>query len=132
MAGSSWRAARSSWSASSARATRPSARKSGRAPEAVAAAPSPARPGAHREAILSRALNGAGAGPAPVAELRERAREAYERLELPTWRRSGFWTTSLRDLARGARPERRYERGGPRPGARRGGEVPGRIVQRGS
>jgi hypothetical protein len=64
-------------------------------PEATA---TPAKAGAHREAILYRALNGAGAGPAPVAELRERAREAYERLELPTWRRSGFWTTSLRDL----------------------------------
>jgi Fe-S cluster assembly protein SufD len=66
-------------------------------PEAAATA-APRKAGAHREATLYRALNGAGAGPAPIADLRARAREAYERLELPTWRRSGFWTTSLRDL----------------------------------
>ena len=42
---------------------------------------SPVKPGAHREAVLYRALNGAGAGPAPVETIRERAREAYERLE---------------------------------------------------
>jgi Fe-S cluster assembly protein SufD len=33
-----------------------------------------------------------------VAELREAALVAYEALELPSWRRSGFWTTSLREL----------------------------------
>src|SRR3954471_2475984 len=64
------------------------------------------KPGAHREAILYRALNGAGAGPGTVDDLRARAREAYERLELPTWRRSGFWTTSLRDLDLDALTER--------------------------
>src|SRR3954453_1408690 len=131
MAGSSWRAARSSWSASSARATRPSARRSARVPEAATAAAPRAKPGAHREAILYRALNGAGAGPAPVAELRERAREAYERLELPTWRRSGFWTTSLRDLDLDALAERTYDAGGPLPELPEG-DVAGRIVQRGS
>ena len=72
-------------------------------PEATAA---PRKAGAHREATLYRALNGEGAGPAPVEELRARAREAYERLELPTWRRSGFWTTSLRDLDLDALTER--------------------------
>src|SRR3954469_25457226 len=89
-----------------------------------------AKPGAHREAILYRALNGAGAGPAPADELRERAREAYERLELPTWRRSGFWTTSLRDLDLDALSERTYDdadiEGLPE------GDVAGRLVQRGS
>jgi Fe-S cluster assembly protein SufD len=86
--------------------------------------------GAHREAVLYRALNGAGAGPGSVAELRERAREAYERLEMPTWRRSGFWTTSLRDLDLDAFTERTYDSadvaGLP------AGEVAGRLVQRGS
>src|SRR4051794_12546832 len=71
-------------------------------PEAVVAT----KPGAHREAILSRALNGAGAGPGTIEDLRARAREAYERLDLPTWRRSGFWTTSLRDLDLDALSER--------------------------
>jgi Fe-S cluster assembly protein SufD len=64
-------------------------------PEAPAVA---RKPGAHREATLYRALNGAGSGPGTPAELRGRAQEAYERLDMPTWRRSGFWTTSLRDL----------------------------------
>src|SRR5436190_17158763 len=126
-------AAPSSSSASSARATRPSARRSARVPEAVVPAAAPrAKPGAHREAILYRALNGAGAGPAPVADVRERAREAYERLELPTWRRSGFWTTSLRDLDLDALTERTYPAGGPPPEGLPAGEVAGRLVQRGS
>lgn len=62
--------------------------------------------GAHRDATLYRALNGDGAGPASVEDLRARARAAYDRLELPTWRRSGFWTTSLRDLDLDALTER--------------------------
>jgi Fe-S cluster assembly protein SufD len=73
-------------------------------PEAAAAVKS--KPGAHREATLYRALNGEGAGPASVEDLRARAREAYDGLELPTWRRSGFWTTSLRDLDLDALSER--------------------------
>src|SRR3954467_11728356 len=129
MAGSSWRAARSSWSASSARATRPSARRSARVPEAVAAAASRAKPGAHREAILYRALNGEGAGPAAVAELRERAREAYERLELPTWRRSGFWPTSPRGLDLGGLTEPTYDDAGTVGGLPEG-DVAGRLIQR--
>ena len=87
-------------------APREQARAAESAQPEVAATATPAKAGAHREAILYRALNGAGAGPAPVAEVRERAREAYERLELPTWRRSGFWTTSLRDLDLDALTER--------------------------
>ncbi|HEY3188541.1 MAG TPA: hypothetical protein VGJ70_13765, partial [Solirubrobacteraceae bacterium] len=101
-------------------------------PEAAMAAKPPAKPGAHREAVLYRALNGAGAGPAPIADVRERAREAYERLELPTWRRSGFWTTSLRDLDLDALTERTYPAGGPPPEGLPEGEVAGRLVQRGS
>jgi Fe-S cluster assembly protein SufD len=64
------------------------------------------KPGAHREATLYRALNGAGAGPASPDDIRARAREAFERLEMPVWRRSGFWTTSLRDLDAEALSER--------------------------
>ncbi len=55
--------------------------------------------GRHREATLYHALHGAGAGDGrSLEQLRADARGAYERLELPVWRRSGFWTTSLQDL----------------------------------
>ncbi len=33
-----------------------------------------------------------------VEDSRRAALEAYEREPIPTWRRSGFWTTSLRKL----------------------------------
>jgi Fe-S cluster assembly protein SufD len=59
--------------------------------------------GSHREATLYQALAGAGAGDGrTLAQLREAALGAYERLELPVWRRSGFWTTSLQSLELGA------------------------------
>jgi Fe-S cluster assembly protein SufD len=55
--------------------------------------------GRHREATLYHALAGRGAGDGrTLEELREAALRAYEELELPVWRRSGFWATSLRDL----------------------------------
>ncbi len=55
--------------------------------------------GSHREATLYHALSGAGAGDGrTLQELRTDARAAYERLQLPVWRRSGFWTTSLQGL----------------------------------
>ncbi len=55
--------------------------------------------GRHREATLYHALHGAGAGDGRTLEqLRAAAVEAYGRLELPVWRRSGFWTTSLQSL----------------------------------
>ena len=57
------------------------------------------KPGRHREASLYHALHGAGAGDGrSLAQLREAALSAYEELELPVWRRSGFWTTSLQTL----------------------------------
>jgi Fe-S cluster assembly scaffold protein SufB len=64
-------------------------------PEAVAV-----KAGRHREASLYHALAGAGAGGAgrSLEELRTAARAAYEGLELPVWRRSGFWTTNLQSL----------------------------------
>ena len=72
----------------------------GRAGPAQAGGPAAApKPGGHRDATLYRALAGAGAGDGrTLAQLREAALSAYERLELPVWRRSGFWTTSLESL----------------------------------
>ncbi|HEX5224458.1 MAG TPA: SufD family Fe-S cluster assembly protein [Solirubrobacteraceae bacterium] len=58
-----------------------------------------AKAGRHREATLYHALHGAGAGDGrTLEELRAAARDAYDSLELPVWRRSGFWTTSLADV----------------------------------
>jgi Fe-S cluster assembly scaffold protein SufB len=55
--------------------------------------------GRHREASLYSALHGAGAGDGrTLAQLREAALKAYEEAELPVWRRSGFWSTSLQSL----------------------------------
>ncbi|HWJ51419.1 MAG TPA: SufD family Fe-S cluster assembly protein [Solirubrobacteraceae bacterium] len=63
-------------------------------PESVAV-----KPGRHREASLYHALAGLGAGDGrSLEELRTAARAAYEGLELPVWRRSGFWTTNLQSL----------------------------------
>jgi Fe-S cluster assembly scaffold protein SufB len=57
------------------------------------------KPGRHREATLYHALHGAGAADGrSLEELRAAALAAYERLELPVWRRSGFWTTTLADV----------------------------------
>ena len=57
------------------------------------------KPGRHREATLYHALAGAGAGNGrTLAQLREAALKTYELSELPVWRRSGFWTTSLQNL----------------------------------
>ena len=63
------------------------------------ATPAPMKPGRHREATLYHALAGAGAGDGrDLQQLREAALEAYDSSELPVWRRSGFWTTSLQSL----------------------------------
>jgi Fe-S cluster assembly scaffold protein SufB len=60
------------------------------------AAPTQEKAGRHREASLYHALHGAGAGDGrTLAQLRETALKAYEEAELPVWRRSGFWSTSL-------------------------------------
>ena len=61
--------------------------------------PEPAtKPGSPPVATLNEALDGRGGGGAPLAVLRERALAAYDSLELPYWRRSGFWQTSFTDL----------------------------------
>jgi hypothetical protein len=63
------------------------------------AAPAKEKAGRHREATLYQALAGAGAGDGrSLPELREAALKAFEAAELPVWRRSGFWTTSLQSL----------------------------------
>ncbi|HTA36970.1 MAG TPA: SufD family Fe-S cluster assembly protein, partial [Solirubrobacteraceae bacterium] len=68
-------------------------------PAANGAAPAPMKPGRHREATLYHALAGAGAGNGrSLEQLREAALKSYETSELPVWRRSGFWTTSLQSL----------------------------------
>jgi Fe-S cluster assembly protein SufD len=69
------------------------------------------KPGRHREASLYHALAGAGAGDGrSLAELRAAALEAFERSELPVWRRSGFWTTSFAELDLGALAAREHPR----------------------
>jgi Fe-S cluster assembly scaffold protein SufB len=63
------------------------------------AAPVQMKAGRHREASLYHALHGAGAGDGrSLEQLREAALEVYETAELPVWRRSGFWSTSLQSL----------------------------------
>jgi len=55
--------------------------------------------GRHREATLYHALAGAGAPRGrSLAQLRADALQAYEASELPAWRRSGFWTTTVQGL----------------------------------
>ena len=47
--------------------------------------------------------------PSWLEDRRREALEAYEAEEVPTWRRSGFWTTSLRKLDLDVLEPRRYE-----------------------
>jgi Fe-S cluster assembly protein SufD len=62
-------------------------------------APAKVKAGRHREASLYHALAGAGAGDGrSLEQLREDALGVYESSDLPVWRRSGFWTTSLQSL----------------------------------
>jgi Fe-S cluster assembly protein SufD len=61
--------------------------------------PTRSKPGRHREATLYHALAGRGAADGrTLQELRRAAQSAFEELELPIWRRSGFWTTTLQGL----------------------------------
>ena len=101
------------------------------------ASPAP-KPGSSREATLNHALHGAGAGGDghSLDELRAQALAAFERLELPTWRRSGFWTTTLRDLDVEALTPRHHEPGGAIPAvvaeALADDRPAGLLVQRGA
>jgi Fe-S cluster assembly scaffold protein SufB len=94
------------------------------------------KPGRHREASLYTALAGAGAADGrSLAELREAALKVYETSELPVWRRSGFWTTSLAEVDLDALEVRHHATGEPLPQVVSDTvpeDVPraGRIVQR--
>ncbi len=96
------------------------------------------KPGAAKAATLYEALAGAGAGGngRTPEEIRAAALEAYERLDLPSWRRSGFWTTSLRDLDLDAVEPRHHEAGSEIPSVVTetlgDDELAGRLVQRGA
>jgi Fe-S cluster assembly scaffold protein SufB len=102
------------------------------------AAPVQVKAGRHREATLYNALAGAGAGDGrTLAELREAARAAFEASELPVWRRSGFWTTSLESLdleALETHPAGEREEGVPEVVRRTLPDRPraGRLVQSGN
>jgi Fe-S cluster assembly scaffold protein SufB len=96
------------------------------------AAPAQEKAGRHREASLYHALNGTGAGNGrTLAQLREAALQAYDTLELPVWRRSGFWSTSLQSLDLDALQTSVEERGVPDVVSRTLPDGPhaGRIVQ---
>lgn len=86
-----------------------------------AAAPGPSgtsaqvKPGRHREATLYHALHGAGAAGKSPEEIRAAAQRFYEAAELPTWRRSGFWTTSFAGLDIDALTVRTHKAGSPLP-----------------
>jgi len=75
--------------------------------------------------------------PASFLEDRRRAAlDAYEREPVPTWRRSGFWTTSLRHLQLDELEPRHYDADGGIPGyvadALGNEQLGGLIVQRGA
>jgi Fe-S cluster assembly protein SufD len=77
--------------------------------------------------------------PTFLEERRKAALEVFEREPLPTWRRSGFWTTSLRKLRLDELEPRRYDAVGsidelsPVVSEAIGGEeLAGLIVQRGA
>ncbi len=93
----------------------------------------PRKAGSAREAVLYRALAGTGAGDGTtgLAELRRRAQTAYDALELPTWRRSGFWRTSLDEVDLAALALRTYPPTDDLPPAIGDGPTAGVLVQRG-
>ena len=85
------------------------------------------KPGRHREATLYHALGGAGAGDGrTLAQLREVALAHYYTAELPVWRRSGFWATSLEALDLDALMDEagESEPGVDAPGSPAAGEIP--------
>jgi len=90
------------------------------------------KPGRHREATLYHALAGAGAGDGrTLAQLREVALAHYYTSELPVWRRSGFWTTTLQalDLDTLEDQSESTEPGAPAPGAPALTEVPDVVTR---
>jgi Fe-S cluster assembly protein SufD len=92
----------------------------------------PRKRGTAREATLNHALDGIGVPRIPLAESRELAREAYERLRLPAWRRSGFWTTSLEQLDLNSLVQRTHEPQADAAAFLAGQRAGGILVQRDS
>jgi Fe-S cluster assembly protein SufD len=68
----------------------------------------------------------------PLADSRALALAAYERLPLPNWRRSGFWTTSLEQLDLDALETRTHAPDEATPGFLAGAPAAGVLVQRDS
>ncbi|MGO9321202.1 MAG: SufB/SufD family protein [Solirubrobacteraceae bacterium] len=96
------------------------------------ATPVQVKAGRHREASLYHALAGAGAGDGrTLTQLREAALKVYEDSELPVWRRSGFWSTSLQSLELDALETSVQEDGVPEVVSRTLPDGPraGRLVQ---
>jgi Fe-S cluster assembly protein SufD len=96
----------------------------------VPSAPVARKPGSAREAVLYRALAGRGST-GTLAQLRAEAQTAHELLELPTWRRSGFWRTSLDELDLVALENRSYGVDADLPAVLGDGPRAGVLVQRG-
>ena len=94
--------------------------------------PAPRKAGARREAALHHPLDGRGPPRMPLAESRGLARAAYERLPLPSWRRSGFWATSLESLDLEALEAREHAPDSSRPAILAGAPAAGVLVQRDS
>jgi len=96
------------------------------------------KPGRHREATLYHALAGAGARAGAgsgegrtLAQLREMALAHFYTSELPVWRRSGFWITSLEALDLDALMDQadETEPGAGAPGAPSAGEIPDVVTR---
>jgi Fe-S cluster assembly scaffold protein SufB len=90
------------------------------------------KPGRHREATLYHALAGAGAGAGrTLAQLREIALAHYYSSELPVWRRSGFWITSLEALDLDGLMDQadEIEPGAGAPGAPAAGAIPDVVTR---
>src|SRR5689334_11932173 len=67
-----------------------------------------------------------------VEDRRAAALEVYEREPVPTWRRSGFWTTTLRHLELDSLEPKRYEPVDKRPDIVANDDLAALIVQRGA
>jgi Fe-S cluster assembly protein SufD len=96
-----------------------------------------AKPGTAKPATLYQPLAGAGAGDGrSIDDLRAAALEVYEQAELPSWRRSGFWTTNLRDLELDSLAPKHVAVDAGIPAvvadATRGEQLAGRLVQSGA
>lgn len=70
--------------------------------------------------------------PSFVDDRRRAALEIFEREPVPTWRRSGFWTTTLKHLELDSLEARHYDRVAERPDVVANDDLAALIVQRGA